>query len=140
MDDTAAASRAVPPRNQQKGRTSKGAATVTGGGFITLASTLVAMNGKVPVAGMVLVPGIERFMSEARSSIGGKASRLQPWRSNVDTKDPVERRQWRWRRGARNVPLSTRRCGGAEENNDGRDREKTAKTNACVLQCRILPG
>ena len=43
--------------------TSKGAATVTGGGFITLAT----MNGKVPVAGMVLVLGIDRFMSEARA-------------------------------------------------------------------------
>ncbi len=47
--------------------TSKGAATVTGGGFITLAATLATMNGKVPVAGMVLVLGIDRFMSEARA-------------------------------------------------------------------------
>ena len=37
--------------------TSKGAAAVTGGGFITLAATLATMNGKVPVAGMVLVLG-----------------------------------------------------------------------------------
>ena len=61
------ASRAVPPRNQPKGGTSKGAATVTGGGFITLAATLATMNGKVPVAGMVLVHGIDRFMNEARA-------------------------------------------------------------------------
>ena len=47
--------------------TSKGAATVTGGGFITLAATLATMNGKVPVAGMVLILGIDRFMSEARA-------------------------------------------------------------------------
>jgi aerobic C4-dicarboxylate transport protein len=47
--------------------TSKGAAAVTGGGFITLAATLATMNGKVPVAGMVLVLGIDRFMSEARA-------------------------------------------------------------------------
>ena len=47
--------------------TSKGAATVTGGGFITLAATLATMNGKVPVAGMVLVLGVDRFMSEARA-------------------------------------------------------------------------
>jgi aerobic C4-dicarboxylate transport protein len=47
--------------------TSKGAATVTGGGFITLAATLATMNGKVPVAGMVLLLGIDRFMSEARA-------------------------------------------------------------------------
>jgi aerobic C4-dicarboxylate transport protein len=47
--------------------TSKGAAAVTGGGFITLAATLATMNGKVPVSGMVLVLGIDRFMSEARA-------------------------------------------------------------------------
>jgi len=47
--------------------TSKGAATVTGGGFITLAATLATLNGKVPVAGMVLILGIDRFMSEARA-------------------------------------------------------------------------
>jgi len=47
--------------------TSKGAATVTGGGFITLAATLATMSGKVPVAGMVLVLGVDRFMSEARA-------------------------------------------------------------------------
>ncbi|PPQ26192.1 C4-dicarboxylate transporter DctA [Rhodopila globiformis] len=47
--------------------TSKGAAAVTGGGFITLAATLATMNGKVPVAGMVLLLGIDRFMSEARA-------------------------------------------------------------------------
>jgi aerobic C4-dicarboxylate transport protein len=47
--------------------TSKGAATVTGGGFITLAATLATMGGKVPVAGMVLVLGVDRFMSEARA-------------------------------------------------------------------------
>jgi aerobic C4-dicarboxylate transport protein len=47
--------------------TSKGAAAVTGGGFITLAATLATMNGKVPVAGIVLLLGIDRFMSEARA-------------------------------------------------------------------------
>jgi len=47
--------------------TSKGAATVTGGGFITLAATLATMHGKVPVAGMVLILGVDRFMSEARA-------------------------------------------------------------------------
>lgn len=46
--------------------TSKGAA-VTGGRFITLTATLATMNRKVPVAGMVLVLGIDRFMSEARA-------------------------------------------------------------------------
>ena len=47
--------------------TSKGAAAVTGGGFITLAATLATLNGKVPVTGIVLVLAIDRFMSEARA-------------------------------------------------------------------------
>lgn len=46
--------------------TSKGAAGVTGSGFITLAATLGAM-GKIPVAGMALILGVDRFMSEARA-------------------------------------------------------------------------
>jgi len=46
--------------------TSKGAAAVTGGGFITLAATLAAV-GTVPVAGITLVLGVDRFMSEIRS-------------------------------------------------------------------------
>jgi aerobic C4-dicarboxylate transport protein len=46
--------------------TSKGSAGVTGSGFITLAATLASM-GKIPVAGMVLLLGVDRFMSEARS-------------------------------------------------------------------------
>ena len=47
--------------------TSKGAAAITGGGFITLAATLATLSGKVPVAGIVLVLAIDRFMSEARA-------------------------------------------------------------------------
>jgi len=46
--------------------TSKGAAAVTGGGFITLAATLSAV-GNIPVAGLTLILGIDRFMSEARA-------------------------------------------------------------------------
>lgn len=46
--------------------TSKGSAGVTGSGFITLAATLASM-GKIPVAGMVLLLGVDRFMSEARA-------------------------------------------------------------------------
>ncbi|MBV8740408.1 MAG: dicarboxylate/amino acid:cation symporter [Sinobacteraceae bacterium] len=45
---------------------SKGAAGVTGSGFIVLAATLAAV-GNVPVAGVVLILGIDRFMSEARA-------------------------------------------------------------------------
>jgi aerobic C4-dicarboxylate transport protein len=45
---------------------SKGAAGVTGAGFITLAATLSIMPS-VPVAGMALILGVDRFMSECRS-------------------------------------------------------------------------
>ncbi len=46
--------------------TSKGAAAVTGGGFVTLAATLQS-TGAVPVAGLSLLLGVDRFMSEARA-------------------------------------------------------------------------
>ena len=46
--------------------TSKGAAGVTGSGFIVLAATLSAV-GHVPVEGLALILGIDRFMSEARA-------------------------------------------------------------------------
>jgi len=47
--------------------TSKGAAGVTGSGFITLAATLGALAGKVPVEGVALILGVDRFLSEARA-------------------------------------------------------------------------
>ncbi len=46
--------------------TSKGAAAVTGGGFITLAATLSTID-TVPVAGLALLLGVDRFLSEARA-------------------------------------------------------------------------
>ena len=46
--------------------TSKGAAAVTGGGFITLAATLSSL-GTVPVVGITLLLGVDRFMSEMRA-------------------------------------------------------------------------
>jgi aerobic C4-dicarboxylate transport protein len=46
--------------------TSKGAAGVTGAGFVTLAATLSATH-TVPVAGLALIIGVDRFMSEARA-------------------------------------------------------------------------
>ncbi|GGK95296.1 dicarboxylate/amino acid:cation symporter [Deinococcus radiotolerans] len=46
--------------------TSKGAAGVTGSGFVVLAGTLAAL-GSVPVAGLALILGIDRFMSEGRA-------------------------------------------------------------------------
>ncbi|MGE4537502.1 MAG: C4-dicarboxylate transporter DctA [Desulfovibrio sp.] len=46
--------------------TSKGAAAVSGGGFITLAATLQTV-GTIPVASLTLLLGVDRFMSEARA-------------------------------------------------------------------------
>lgn len=46
--------------------TSKGAAGVTGSGFITLAATLASVSA-IPVAGLALILGVDRFMSEARA-------------------------------------------------------------------------
>ncbi len=46
--------------------TSKGAAGVTGSGFIVLASTLTAMH-KIPVEGLAFLLGVDKFMSEARA-------------------------------------------------------------------------
>lgn len=48
--------------------TSKGAAAVTGGGFIVLASTLTALN-IIPLEGLALLLGVDRFMSEARAIV-----------------------------------------------------------------------
>jgi aerobic C4-dicarboxylate transport protein len=48
--------------------TSKGAAGVTGSGFVTLAATLAAIpNNVIPIEGMALLLGVDRFMSEARA-------------------------------------------------------------------------
>jgi aerobic C4-dicarboxylate transport protein len=46
--------------------TSKGSAAVTGGGFVSLAATLASMH-TLPVAGLALLLGVDRFMSEARA-------------------------------------------------------------------------
>lgn len=46
--------------------TSKGAAGVTGSGFIVLASTLVSIN-KIPIEGLAFLLGVDKFMSEARA-------------------------------------------------------------------------
>jgi len=46
--------------------TSKGAAGVTGSGFITLAAVL-SVEGNIPVASIALILGIDKFMSEARA-------------------------------------------------------------------------
>jgi aerobic C4-dicarboxylate transport protein len=46
--------------------TSKGSAGVAGAGFVTLAATLASMD-KIPVAGMALLLGVDRFLNEARA-------------------------------------------------------------------------
>ncbi len=74
--------------------TSKGAAAVTGGGFITLAATLSA-TGKIPVAGMVLLLGVDRFMSEARALtnlVGNAVATLvvSKWEGGLDVEKARE--------------------------------------------------
>ena len=69
--------------------TSKGAAGVTGSGFIVLAATLSAV-GNVPVAGLALILGIDRFMSEARALtnlIGNGVATVvvAKWTNDLDT-------------------------------------------------------
>ena len=70
--------------------TSKGAAGITGSGFIVLAATLSAV-GTVPVAGLALILGIDRFMSEARALtnlVGNGVATLvvAKWTGELDTK------------------------------------------------------
>jgi aerobic C4-dicarboxylate transport protein len=70
--------------------TSKGAAGVTGSGFIVLAATL-SVVGNVPVTGLALILGIDRFMSEARaltSLIGNGVATVVvgKWCGELDTK------------------------------------------------------
>lgn len=81
--------------------TSKGAAGVSGSGFVTLAATL-STTGRIPVVGLVLLLGIDRFMSEARALtnfIGNAVATLvvAKWEKSLDMKkaermlDPKER-------------------------------------------------
>ena len=68
---------------------SKGAAGVTGAGFITLAATL-SIVPSVPVAGMALILGVDRFMSECRSLtnfIGNAVATVvvSRWEGRLDT-------------------------------------------------------
>lgn len=69
--------------------TSKGASGITGAGFITLAATL-AVVPTIPVAGMALILGIDRFMSEARALtnfIGNGVATVvvSKWEKELDT-------------------------------------------------------
>ena len=74
--------------------TSKGASGVTGAGFITLAATL-AVVPSIPVAGLALILGIDRFMSEARSItnfIGNGVATIvvSHWEKELDRKQLLE--------------------------------------------------
>ncbi len=89
--------------------TSKGAAGVTGSGFIVLAATLSAL-GTVPVAGLALILGIDRFMSEARALtnvVGNSVATLvvAKWTNELDMAQLQ-----------RELDLSTRGSSKAEEN------------------------
>jgi aerobic C4-dicarboxylate transport protein len=69
--------------------TSKGASGVTGAGFITLAATL-AVVPSIPVAGLALILGVDRFMSESRSLTnfignGVAAIVISRWENELDT-------------------------------------------------------
>jgi len=69
--------------------TSKGAAGVTGSGFVTLAATFAAIP-TIPVAGLALILGIDRFMSEARAItnlIGNGVATvvIAKWENELDT-------------------------------------------------------
>jgi aerobic C4-dicarboxylate transport protein len=74
--------------------TSKGASGVTGAGFITLAATL-AVVPSIPVAGLALILGIDRFMSEARSItnfIGNGVATIvvSHWEKELDRKQLLD--------------------------------------------------
>src|SRR6476659_4970959 len=69
--------------------TSKGAAGVTGSGFIVLAATLASV-GTIPVASIALILGVDRFMSEARALtnlIGNGVATVvvSKWEGSLDT-------------------------------------------------------
>jgi len=71
--------------------TSKGAAGVSGSGFITLASTLAIFNHQELIIGLPLILGVDRFMSEARSItnlIGNSVATIaiSKWHNQIDNK------------------------------------------------------
>jgi aerobic C4-dicarboxylate transport protein len=74
--------------------TSKGSAGVAGAGFVTLAATLASMN-QIPVAGIVLLLGVDRFTNAARATtniIGNCVATIvvAKWEGAFD-KDQAER-------------------------------------------------
>jgi aerobic C4-dicarboxylate transport protein len=91
--------------------TSKGAAGVTGSGFIVLAATLSATGGGIPVAGLALILGIDRFMSEARALtnlVGNAVATLvvAKWTNELDTVRLTEQLSGETRREAQEPELA----------------------------------
>ena len=71
--------------------TSKGAAGVTGSGFIVLASTLTAIH-KIPIEGLAFLLGVDKFMSEARAItnlIGNGVATIVIAKSEHEFTEPV---------------------------------------------------
>ncbi len=71
--------------------TSKGAAGVSGAGFIVLAGTLAAMHGKIPVVTIGILLGIDKIMSELRSTtnlVGNSVATvvIAAWEKKLDRK------------------------------------------------------
>lgn len=71
--------------------TSKGAAGVSGSGFIVLAGTLAAMHGKIPVVTIGILLGIDKIMSELRSTtnlVGNSLAAviIAKWEKQLDSK------------------------------------------------------
>jgi aerobic C4-dicarboxylate transport protein len=89
--------------------TSKGASGVTGAGFITLAATLAAVPS-IPVAGLALILGIDRFMSEARSLTnfignGVAAIVVARWENELDHAALARELSARGRHGREQAPV-----------------------------------
>jgi aerobic C4-dicarboxylate transport protein len=75
--------------------TSKGAAGVTGSGFIVLTSTLAAIK-VIPVEGVAILLGVDRFMSEARAItnvIGNGVATIVIAKSEKEFHPPVSEEQ-----------------------------------------------
>jgi aerobic C4-dicarboxylate transport protein len=91
--------------------TSKGAAAVTGSGFVTLAATLAAFP-TIPVAGLTLLLGVDRFMSEARAItnlIGNAVATMviAKWDGALDLERARAILDGRLPEGPETVPLET---------------------------------
>ncbi|WPP01767.1 dicarboxylate/amino acid:cation symporter [Pseudomonas sp. HR96] len=121
--------------------TSKGSAGVTGSGFIILAATLSSL-GTIPVAGMVLLLGVDRFMSEARAitnTIGNGVGTLAiaKWVGALDSA--------KLHRALNNAPEPEPQPSAAERRDDGhrlgrREATPGAGLDRAPVQARPVAG